>query len=220
MLAKYENKLIEIKESIAEIGNGIITANKMILEGFENCNIEMFNEAKSFIQNISNKTNTIDKDIITILALQSPEAGDLRSMVAYLKITNELLRASANTRNFIKGFVNVCGDIDVLTINNYAIPMQKATVEALEYAIGMMKVDCVDEIQEYFNKVLIAESKTDDLFELIEADLLRQAKELEGFDTYNRMLSALRKSEKIADRAMSIASLLLFAKIGGEIHQH
>jgi phosphate transport system protein len=220
MLAKYENKLIEIKESITEIGNGLIQANKLILEGFENCNIEMFNNAKSYIQNVSTKTTTIDRDIITILALQSPEAGDLRAMVSYLKITNELVRAASNTRNFIKGFVNVCGDIDTQTINNYAIPMQKSTVEALEQAVAMMNIDCVDEIQECFNKVLIAESKTDDLFELIEVDLLRQAKEVEGFGTYNRMLSALRKSEKIADRAMSIASLLLFAKNGGELHQH
>lgn len=220
MLAKYENKLIEIKTSIIEIGTGLIEANKMILDGFEDCNIEKFNNAKIYIKNVSNKTSTIDRDIITILALQSPEAGDLRAMVSYLKITNEFLRASANTRNFIKGFVNVCSEIDLKTINDYAIPMQKSTVEALEHAVAMISVDCVDEIQECFNKVLIAESKTDDLFELIEANLMAQSKQIEEFSKYHNMLSALRKSEKIADRAMSIASLLLFAKIGGEIHQN
>ena len=219
MLAKYENKFIEIKASIVEIGNGLISANKMILDGFENCNIDKFNDAKSYIKNVSSKTNAIDRSIITILALQSPEAGDLRAMVSYLKITNELVRAAANTRNFVKGFVTICGEFDVTTINTYAIPMQKSTVEALEYAVAMMSVDCVDEIQECFNKVLIAESKTDDLFEMVEANLLEQSKKVEDFGKYHKMLSALRKSEKIADRAMSVASLLLFAKIGGEIHQ-
>ncbi len=219
MLAKYENKLNKIRESIIEINNGLVSANKMILEGFENCNIEKFNTAKSFIKNVSSKTNSIDKDIITILALQSPEASDLRAMVAYLKITNELVRAAANTRNFVKGFVNICNDIDLHTVNSYAIPMQKSTVQALEYAIAMINIDDVDEIQECFNKVLIAESKTDDLFEMIEANLMEQSKLIDEFGKYHKMLSALRKSEKIADRAMSIASLLLFAKIGGEIHQ-
>ena len=47
----------------------------------------------------------------------------------------------------------------------------------------------------------------------------KEAKEIELFDKYHKMLGALRKSEKIADRAMSIASLLLYAKNGGEIHQ-
>ncbi|MFA6137526.1 MAG: PhoU domain-containing protein [Sulfurimonas sp.] len=219
MLAKYENKLLKIKESIFEIGTGLISANKLILEGFENCDIEKFNGAKSYIKNISNKTSHIDRDIITILALQSPEASDLRAMVSYLKITNELLRACANTRNFIKGFVNVCSEVDLKTINDYAIPMQKSTVEALEHAIAMINVDCVDEIQECFNKVLIAENKTDELFEMIEVNLMEQSKAVEEFGKYHKMLSALRKSEKIADRAMSIASLLLFARIGGEIHQ-
>jgi len=42
--------------------------------------------------------------IIKILALHSPEAKDLREVVAYLKITNEILRASSNTRSLIRVF--------------------------------------------------------------------------------------------------------------------
>ena len=219
MLANYEEKLNEIKKSVTDIGNGLVKANQLILDGLESCDNDKFNEAKTYIKNISKKTNDIDNSIITTLALHAPEARDLRNMVSYLKITNELLRASTNTRGFIKGFIDVCSQLNIITVNEFAIPMQRSTVESLKFAVAMINIDCVDETQECFNKVLIAENKTDDLYEMIENSILKDAKEIELFDKYHKMLGALRKSEKIADRAMSIASLLLYAKNGGEIHQ-
>ena len=219
MLKNYEEKLNEIKTSIADIGNGLVQANKLILEALEGCDDAKFTQAKSHIKNVSQKTNDIDKNIITTLALHAPEARDLRALVSYLKITNELLRASTNTRGFIKGFIAVCSEVNIITINEYAIPMQKSTVESLIHTMQMINIDCMDEIQECFNKVLIAENKTDDLYEMVENSLLKEAKDIEHFDKYHKMLGALRKSEKIADRAMSIASLLLYANNGGEIHQ-
>ena len=219
MLANYEKKLEEIKESMTKIGDGLVKANRLILDALEDCDESKFIEAKSHIKNVGNKTSDIDNNIITTLALHAPEARDLRGMVSYLKITNELLRASTNTRNFIKGFQNVCVEVDINTIKEYAIPMQRSTVEALRYAIKMINIECTDETREYFNEVLIAESKNDDLYDMVESNIFKQFQEAEEFDKYHKMLSALRKSEKIADRAVSIASLLLFAKVGGEIHQ-
>ncbi len=219
MLVNYEEKLNEIKQKTIDIANGLIQANEIIIDAFNTCEIEKFNEAKSCIKNVSNKTTDIDNSIITTLALYSPEARDLRKMVSYFKITNELLRASVNTRSFIKGFIEICNQVDMKIVKEYAIPMQKSTVEALKLAAQMFNICCENEIQENYSKVLIAENKTDDLYEIIENDILKQSKKIKEFDKYHKMLSALRKSEKIADRAMSIASLLLFAKIGGEIHQ-
>ena len=219
MLINYREKLDNIKRNIKEIGANLVEANNIIIDALKDCKLDRFSEAKLVIKNISSKTNEIDRDIITTLALHAPEAKDLRTMVSYLKITNELVRASSNTRNFIKGFQEVCEKVDIQTINEYAIPMQKSTVEALENAVRMFDIDCVDEVQDAFNKVLIAENKTDDLYEMIESSLIKQADKAENFTRYHQMLSSLRKSEKVADRAISIASLLLFAHNGGEIHQ-
>jgi phosphate transport system protein len=219
MLANYEEKSNEIKENITNIGNGLVKANQLIVDALQGCDENKFNEAKTYIKNISKKTNDIDNTIVTTLALHSPEAKDLRTMVSYLKITNELLRASTSTRGFIKGFIDVCNEVDIDTINQYAIPMQRSTVESLKYTIAMINIDCVDETQENFNKVLIAENKTDDLYDMIEASLLKEATKASDFEKYHKLLGTLRKSEKIADRAMSIASLLLYANNGGEIHQ-
>ena len=219
MLLKYQEKLETIREQVIEIMGGLLSANKIILEALKDCDKEKFENAKLFIKNVSNRTEEIDRGIITTLALHTPEARDLREMVAFLKITNELIRAASSTRNFITGFQDVCSKVDIETINEYALPMQRATIESLEFASLMLSVDCSDEAQEFFNKALIAENKTDELFEMLEADVLKKSNTEAEFASYHDILSALRKSEKVADRALSIAALLLYARNGGQIHQ-
>lgn len=219
MLTKFEEKLEKTRSSVVEIIDCLISSNKLILEALKDCDKEKFDSAKLFIKNVSSKTEEIDKGIVTTLALHTPEARDLREMVAFLKITNELIRASANTRSFIKGFREVCSEVDMQMINTYALPMQKSTVESLECTAQMFNVDCGDEAQECYNRALIAENKTDDLYEMLEVDVLKQSTPQVEFIKYHSMLSALRKSEKVADRALSIASLLLYSKNGGQIHQ-
>lgn len=217
MVSNFKEDIKKIEANVVSIGEGLIKANSLILEALEDCNMDKFNEAKGHIKNIGKRTSDIDNDTIKFLALYTPEAKDLRQAVAFLKITNELLRASTSTRSFIKGFTEVCSDIDIKTINEYTIPMQAATVKAVTRAIDMIKMDCVDELKDNYNEVLIEESKSDDLYEMVEKSLTIQANETLGFEKFHHMLRALRRSEKIADRASSIANLLLYAKVGGEI---
>jgi len=223
MLNNFKKNLEEIEQKVKEIAVGLEQANSLMIHGLSECNGDCdetkFDQAKKRIKNISNKTASIDHEIITTLALHQPEAKDLRKMVSFLKITNELLRACSSTRNFIRGFQQACEEIDIETINEFAIPMQKSTAEALQCVVKMIDTDCEDELKECYDRVLICENKTDDLYEMVETTILKEVKEASEFKRYHIMLSSLRKSEKIADRAMSIASLLLYANIGGELHQ-
>ena len=218
MLQNFANSLNDIKEKVLNIGEGLLKSNELILEALQDCDIDKFNEAKTYIKNISSKTNEIDNKIIKNLALYTPEAKDLRTVVAYMKITNELSRACANTRSFIKGFNDVCTDVDTKTIKEYALPMQNSTLKAKKTTISMIKIDDIDEIQEYYNDVLIEESKTDDLYEMVERNLTIQAQGSNDFEKFHKMLKALRKSGKIASRAISIANLLVYAKVGGNFN--
>jgi len=218
MLPKYKEKLDEIKNAVLDIARGLSKSNELILEAMEGCDEEIFSNARDFIRNVGEKATSIDNDIVKTLALYSPEAKDLRLLVAYLKVTNELVRASSNTRSYIKGFTLTCKELDKDIVKEYAIPMQKATVEALKYMVDMIDNNDSDEVQELFSKVLISENKSDDLYDMIETSVLSNEENKIDFKTTNKMLSSLRKSEKIADRSLSIASLLLYASIGGEIN--
>ena len=215
MISNFETNLNEIKGNVIEIGNGLLEANKLIKSALSDCEPQKFADARAHIKNIGAKTDEIDNAIIKVLALYTPEARDLRQVIAYLKITNELSRACSNTRSFIRGFTDVCKDVDVETINEYAVPMQTSTVEAISQTISMINCEDEEEIQEIYNDVLIEESKTDDLYEMVERNLSLQADGSSSFEKFHKMLRALRKSGKIASRAISIANLLVYAKVGG-----
>ena len=218
MVTKFEENMSEIKAKVTDIGTGLLNANILLLEALKDCDSQKFNDARSHIKNIGSKADAIDNAIIKVLALYTPEAKDLRQVVAYLKITNELSRACSNSRSFIRGFTDVCEDVAVETINEYAVPMQTSTVKAIKLSISMINCDDTDEIQEIYNDALIEESKTDDLYEMVERNLTMQAKDSNDFEKFHKMLKALRKSGKIASRAISIANLLVYAKVGGNFH--
>ncbi len=219
MLQNFTDSLDNIKAKVTNIGQGLLDANELILDALKDCDTKRFSDAKNFIKNISSKTDEIDNEIIKVLALYTPEARDLRRVVAYMKVTNELSRACANTRSFIKGFTDVCSEVDTKTINEYALPMQASTVKAIKTTVNMISIDDTDEMQECYNDVLIEESKTDDLYEMVEANLHELAKEANEFKKFYRMLRALRKSGKIADRASSIANLLVYIQVGGNFRK-
>ena len=218
MLQTFKANLDEIRQKITIIGEDLVKSNELILEALQSCDEKKFNEARNCIKNITSKTDEIDNAIIKILALYTPEARDLRQVVAYFKITNELSRACSNTRSFIRGFTDVCKDLDVKEINEYAILMQISTVKAIRTTIKMINVDDADELQEMYEEVLIEENKADDLYEMIERKLVEQAEGSSTFEKYHKMLRALRKSEKIANRAISVANLLVYVKLGGHLH--
>ncbi|MBA1437692.1 MAG: hypothetical protein FAF05_01670 [Epsilonproteobacteria bacterium] len=219
MLATFKTSLEDVKTKITNIGNDLIKANETIAEAITDCDTQRFNKARSYVKNISAKTNEIDNAIIKILALYTPEARDLRQVVAYFKITNELARACSNTRSFIRGFSDVCRELDVEMIQEYAVAMQRSTIKAATIAVSMINCEDADELQEHYEEVLIEENKTDDLYTMLEKNLIQKAESSSGeFEKYHRMLRALRKSEKVAGRAISMANLLLYAKVGGELH--
>mgnify|MGYP002631137582 FL=1 len=215
MLTNFKTNLDDIKLKISDIGNGLLEANILILSALTDCDPEKFSEAKAHITNVGSKADEIDNAIIKVLALYTPEARDLRQVIAYLKTTNELSRACSNTRSFIRGFMGVCKEVDGVTITEYAVPMQTATVAAIRNTIGMINCEDEDEIQEIYNDVLIEENKVDDLYEMVERKLSLQADDEKSFEKFHRMLRALRKSGKIASRSISMANLLVYAKIGG-----
>ena len=218
MLKSYKEDLNSIKSSIKSVCQKILSANQTLLVATKECDNEKFGEAKSCLKNLSSTLNAIDNEIIKILALYSPEARDLREVVAYFKITNELLRASSNTRSLIKAFVRDCKEVDRELIESYVLPLQSSTIKAFEYVCEMIGLDDVDELRDISHEIIAEEDKTDELYSLLEKKIFTKIKEGGDFERTHNILRAFRRSEKIADRAISIANLILYIFQGGELH--
>ncbi|RXJ91810.1 PhoU family transcriptional regulator [Arcobacter sp. CECT 8983] len=219
MLKPYIESINKIKEEIKNIGEEISHANKISLSALKENDSSMLKDVNLSLKKLSTKSNEIDNLIVKTLALYSPEAKDLREMVSYLKITNELMRAAAYSKTFAKNFrKSFSQELNADAILEYAIPLLKTSNLALNTAIEMIGEDDEKIIEEKFNKVLVEDSKTDDLYAMIEKNILKLiTKKIELSKDYFEVLSSLRRLEKISGRASSIANLLVFAEVGGDL---
>ena len=219
MLKPYKENVQIIRHEITSIGKSVVKANQASLDAMKKNDVSSIKEINISIKKLSQKSNEIDNLIVKTLALYSPEARDLREMVAFLKITNELVRAGSNTKTFLKTFKKSFNDdINTAAILEYAIPLQKASTLALEITVSMIENYDEKTIEENYNRVIVEESKTEDLYSMVEKNMLKLiSKHLELSKDYFDLLSSFRRLEKIAGRSASIANLLLFAQNGGEI---
>lgn len=219
MLKPYQENVANIRKEITLIGKTVLKANKDSLDAMKSDDANSLKDVTISVKKLSAKSNDIDNLIVKTLALYSPEARDLREMVAFLKITNELVRAGSNTKTFLKIFKKSFNDdINTKAILEYAIPLQKASTLALEITLSMIENYDEKTIEENYNRVIVEESKMEDLYSMVEKNILKMiSKHLELSKDYFDLLSAFRRLENIAGRSASIANLLLFAQKGGEI---
>ena len=219
MLKPYIENINRIKEELLSMSDEILHANKISLFALKENDILMLKDVNLSAKKLSKKSSEIDNLIVKTLALYSPEAKDLRHLVSYLKITNELLRTAVYSKSFAKNFrKSFSPELDEQTILEYAIPLIKSSNLALHLAIEMIGEENENIVEQKFNKVLVEDSKTDDLYSMIEKNILKLiSKNIELSKDYFEVLSALRRLEKISSRATSIANLLVFAEVGGNL---
>lgn len=221
MLKPYEEKLKLIKSEVEKLGLDIVEALEVCLKALNERKIENLKNVEVSEKKFLVKSNEIDNLIITTLALYTPEARDLRRMVAFLKITNEMVRTAANTKDFAKMFRrSYSEELNTNTILEYTIPLLKSALLSTKTAISIIDEQEYSKVEEKYQRVIVEESKTDDLYLMIEKNILKLiTQKLDLSKEYFDLLSSLRRLEKIADRSVSIASLLQFAKLGGDIVQ-
>ena len=221
MLKPYETKLTNIKEEISKIGVDVIDSLELCLNSLTEKNIGDLKNVEITEKKLQIKSNEIDNMIVTTLALYSPEAKDLRQLVSYLKITNELVRTGSNAKDFAKKFrKSYSDDLNTSIILEYTIPLLKSALLSLQTSISIIDETNAKHIEEKYHRVIVEESKTDDLYLMVEKNILKLiTKNLDLSKEYFDILSALRRLEKIADRAVSIANLLQFAQVGGDMVQ-
>lgn len=220
MLPTEESKLELIKNEMIALGQVVLASNQQILEALEECQpCKLGDISKIKKQERYEKIDEIDDLIIKFFALYTPEARDLRQLVAFLKMTNEFDRIANSCNSFIRDFPLALSDeVDKDFILEYAIPLQKTSVAALTGALNLIDLDDKDRVHEEFKNVVVEEAKNDDLYQIIEKNLLKKINDnITLSQDYQDIMQALRRLEKVADRALSIASLMHYAKLGGVI---
>lgn len=220
MLPTEESKLELIQNEMIGLGRVVLASNQQILAALEECQpCKLDDISKIKKHERYEKIDEIDDLIIKFFALYTPEARDLRQLIAFLKMTNEFDRIANSCNSFIRDFPLALSDeVDKDFILEYAIPLQKTSVAALTGALNLIPLDDKDRVHAEYKNVVVEEAKNDDLYQIIEKNLLKKINDnITLSQDYQDIMQALRRLEKVADRALSIASLMHYAKLGGVI---
>ncbi|MEA2091438.1 MAG: PhoU domain-containing protein [Campylobacterota bacterium] len=219
MSTKFDTKIEEIRETIAKLLKNIVDANRISLEAYKNNDEEKYKEVQNKLSNITTQGDIIDNEIIKTFALYGPEAKELRSLVAYLKMTNEIVRIGEGVKKYANRMKNhSLSRCKLGPLNSTIILLHKSTINALEYIQECFKQLDLCDTEDYYAKVMVEESKNDDLFSILEKEILTMIiDEKELSIEYVKILGTLRKLERSCDRSVNIANLMMYAKQGGAI---
>lgn len=219
MLTKYDTKINTIREKISQLLSDITSADELSLEAFKLSDTAKFKEVEKKLDKIGLKGDDIDNEIIKTFALYGPEAKELRFLVAYLKMTNEIVRIGEGVKKYARRMSeHTSSDCNIEPFKPSILLLHKSSVNALKYIL-----ECFDKKEECnyedsYRKVLVEESMNDDLFAVLEKEILNKIiDEKELSIDYVRILGSLRKLERSCDRSVNIANLMMYAEQGGDI---
>jgi phosphate transport system protein len=98
--------------------------------------------------------------------------------------------------------------------------LAKSAFKAITFSIESLSVIDEEEAKDLFRKTCVEESKTDDLYSILEKNIMADlCKDIENSAECIEVLSTMRKLERMADRAVNVTKLMLFARVGGELRQ-
>lgn len=220
MLPKYEQKIKDIQSMIAELMGQVVEANQVTLDAYKAHDNTKYDSVRNILKSIDSEANAIDNEIVKTFALFGPEAQELRMLVAYLKLTNELLRIAEGSKKYAKRMREHCeGECNLAPFDEIVIQLHTTSLNAMIYIETCFNKPGECNVEDLYRKIMVEESKNDDLFSILEKEIMTQIMgEQELSVEYVRILGTLRKLERACDRAVNIANLLLYAAKGGEIN--
>jgi phosphate transport system protein len=116
---------------------------------------------------------------------------------------------------------HLSSDCNITPLSSTIVQLHKSAVNALMYILECFtNLDTCD-IEEYYSKVMVEESKNDDLFSILEKEIMGLIiVERELSIEYVKVLGTLRKLERSCDRSVNIANLMMYAKKGGQLSHY
>ena len=221
MLPGYIEARYDVRDAVVEVLQGLAQANKAGLEALKAKDAQALEQARNELKEISKITEKIDNDIVLIFAKFTPEARDLREMVSYLKITSALNRIRANINNYLKNMQSMLleDNATIVELIENSLVINGCTVNAFDFAIAMFQTfDDNDKIKSLASKIDVEYSKTDDIYTLLEKEVIQKICGADGLaEEYFNLLKYIRKNLKIIDRLDSMAQRVIFARMGGKL---
>ena len=212
----FEEELRQIKRQILEMGG---LAEAMITDSIS-CLVKQDKAAAQRVmqneEKINTLQNTLDESCMRALALRQPFAGDLRFLVAVLKMTADLERIGDNSVNIIEAAQGLLQEppikpyIDLPRMSNRVSAMVHSALDAL------VKMD-----EKRAFEVALADDEVDSLRNQIVRELLTyMMSEPNKIPSCLQLILITRFYERIGDHATNIAEEVIYMVTGKDIRHH
>ena len=219
MLGNYKEVMEKSQKRVTALAQDVLGAFALTIEAFEQKDPAPATEARNMLKDAHERNNKIDNEIIKTLALFSPEAKDLRIVIAWLKIAGELSRIADYVRSFAKKVkMQIGGELNMSALQNDMHSFLESTKKSLEAAVASIEADSEEALEHLYRKVNVEESKCDDIISILEKNILQQiCVNPEEAGEMVEFLKGMRKLERISDRSVNIVKLAYFAQKGGKL---
>ncbi|MEF3192426.1 MAG: hypothetical protein K6347_07810 [Campylobacterales bacterium] len=216
MLPKYEQKLREIRNDISTMAEFVLESFKNSYDGVRGHDLTMIDNAKKGqLGNLGYLANSIDNNIIVTFALYTPEAGELRELIALLKATNEMVRMGDAARNYATGMHQILSsNVNITPFQPFILELHSIALRSIELLIKGL----ADFNHEIYRAILVEEDKSDEILAILNKEIIATVCEDKSLvELYIKILNTVKRLERATDRVASIAKLILYAKEGGRL---
>ncbi len=208
-----EKSLQKLKEDIGRLGGMVEEAVDKTLIALREMNVELAREIISQDDEIDNVENKIEKQCLSLFALQQPLAKDLRMIGSTLKMITDLERIA-----------DQAADISELTIRLAEKPVKinPEIYQMAEKARSMVarSIDAyINQDVETATKVCNEDDEVDNMFNDLVMDIATQIKS--GSHSVEQLIDIMfivKYLERIADHATNISEWVVYIETGN--HQH
>lgn len=208
----FHRELEELDEDIVRMGALVERSTKWATTALLESDKELAERVKNGDEEIDAMFLDIETRALTLLAQQAPVAGDLRLVVAILRVVNDLERAGDLAYNIAK----------MAQIEDFGPPELKS-VRALVAKLGETAASLIGaSIDAWAAKdcVLAADiDLRDDVLDDLDAELLANLVELKGEDSLGpalRLALVGRYFERIGDHAVNLGERVRYYVTGDE----
>ncbi len=194
------------------VESAIYRSSTAVLEGNEELAREVLrNEAQ-----INRLEVELDEFAVNLLALQQPMASDLRSIVACLKINNDLERMGDLAVNIAHRALSLANQPSIAPA--VEIPRMRVMVESMVRKSLDSFIRCDPDVA---HEVLEADDDVDKLRTDIAEQLLRcMEQDPQNIRPAVDLLFVIKNLERIADHATNVAEDVLFLTKGIDVRHH
>jgi phosphate transport system protein len=208
----FHKELAALDEEIVRMGALVEQSIQMATTALIESDVTMAQRIREGDDRIDEIFLDIEKRSLALLAQQAPVAGDLRLIVAMLRVSNDLERAGDLTYNIAK----------LVQVGDFHDPVLKgvrALVSQLGAAAGELVGRAIDAWAAKDVALAADISRQDDRLDELHAQLIQQLIELKG---ENALAPALRLAmigryfERIGDHAVNLAERMRYFVTGDE----